>query len=237
MLLNALRLATLIFATTFTAIAFSQETKLVVPPGLEATFGNESGFAPTIPSRLQYLYDGDYFSSVPGPLSISGLAWRANEGSPAINSTDADVIVRLSTSSASSLSSLYSDNVGVDELQVYRGPLTIESPNHPTPDIFGLPVAFNEPFTFDPSAGSLLVDVTFSGFDQTWQVDNQTFSDEITRLIVGNASATSAANTWPILAPMQFTVETVPEPTSHCGPIIAFAIIAMGPRRKRFRNR
>ena len=68
------------FLSSLTTITFAQETRLVAPPGLDTTFGNDLGYPPTERRRVQYLYDSDYFSAVPEPLSVSGLAWRSNDG-------------------------------------------------------------------------------------------------------------------------------------------------------------
>ena len=108
----------------------------------------------------------------------------------------------------------------------------MDAPDDPMPTDFTMPIAFDEVFIYDPNAGSLLVDVTFSGFDRLFDVDNQSFSDGITRLVVGGATAINADNVWPILAPMQFTVTTVPEPASGTTWILAGLTLSMARLRK-----
>ena len=184
-------------------------TKFVAPPGLENVFGNESGLPGNEPFRLQYVYDGAYFSDLESPISISGIAWRPNEGSPRTEAADDDVLIRLSTTAASNLDSRFAANTGDNEQQVFRGPLSINSAPSPSPSDFDLAADFDAPFVFDPTQGNLLVDVTFSGFDNSWTVDNEEFNDGITRLIVGDVDSEIARNNWPIVTPMQFTLQTL----------------------------
>ena len=130
-----------------------------------------------------------------------------------------------------SLASQFAKNTGDDEREVYRGPAYINANDQMTPRKFSLPIDFQNVFRFDPAEGNLLVDVTFSGFDKTWTVDNQEFTDGRTRLIVGSANALEAFRTWNIVAPMEFNVHSVPEPSSCSWSLLA-AFTSLAIRRR-----
>ncbi|MCA9152341.1 MAG: hypothetical protein KDA92_23725 [Planctomycetales bacterium] len=224
-----------IVIASLTRFASAQEPTIVLPPGMDATFGNDFGDVPTEPRRVQWLYASEYFVDFNGPVSITSLAWRPNERSGSITSIDEDFSLRLSTSPVSSLRMAYEQNVGDDVREVYHGALSIVSPANPSMEDFLLRVVFDEPFIYDPRVGDLLVDGVFEGFDQPWRVDNQELSGSAIRLVVGSPISSQGTYPWSILAAMQFTATAVPEPVSPCVTGIVFLAIAVGQRSRRGR--
>ena len=209
----------LLFASlVFVANAFGAE--IVVPKGVQHADGNSTGLAPTSPTRIQYLYDASFFDAE-NPIEIRGISWRPDALEGAVEATDTEVVVKLSTVAKTSLVSQFAHNTGDDEREVYRGPTSINATDKMDPRKFSLPIEFQNAFRFDPTEGNLLVDVTFSGFDKTWTVDNQEFSDGKTRLIVGGANASKSFRSWNIVAPMEFNVHSVPEPPKCSLPFLA----------------
>jgi hypothetical protein len=115
-------------------------------------------------SRVQQFYDGGLFGS--SAQTISALAFRTAPGAvPSIafgNSVSiSDVTIRLSTTAAggegpNQASSSFADNIGADVTTVFQGALTLTTLS---PGSFDYLVTFATPFTFDPLAGNLLLDV------------------------------------------------------------------------------
>ena len=111
--------------------------------------------------RYQQVFAASQF---PGPIEIRSLRYRLSEGSNGFGPTRIDnVLITLSTTSATpaAISNVYADNIGPDVTVVYIGPLTIFGTSCDIgPCMFDTLINLLTPFNYDPSGGSLLLDVT-----------------------------------------------------------------------------
>ena len=140
----------------------------VVPAGLAGVEGNSATEGPfeAFGRRYQQVYDASAFSG--SPLTITGLRFRADGSvdSPVTTSRGVDgfpVVFNLSTTSAGpdSLSTIFDDNVGSDAAQVFSGTLSLTTgPVGGSPNDFSVAIDFDTPFSYDPSGGNLLLDVS-----------------------------------------------------------------------------
>ncbi len=142
----------------------------VVVPAAQAT---ASGTTPlpfsTNPIRFQEIIGSGQF---PGPITIIGLGVRAFPGGGGVNFTYPSWQVTLSTTQAypntangHTLPSVtYSNNLGPDATVVFNGPISGSSHGCqvPGPCPFDMVIPFSTPFSYDPTQGRLLVDVTTS---------------------------------------------------------------------------
>ena len=225
----------LVPATTNAAI-------VVVPGGNATVEGTPDGSASYYPfggegtpntQRYQQIYNGASFGFT-GPQLITQIAFRpdASFGS-AFSTTIPNIQINLSTSSrtASTLSTTFANNVGADDTVVFgsgtpstASPLNLSSGFTAGP---GNTKSFDiilsvQPFLYDPSQGSLLLDVRLynSGFTSPVRYfDTQTSStDGIARVATGNAgnylqAVGDVADTTGLVT--QFTFAPVPEPTTY----------------------
>ena len=100
--------------------------------------------------------------------NISEILFRPDAigaGSAFGPSTLSNVQISLSTttSSSTSLDTTFANNVGLDNTQVFSGPLTLssqatDSGNGTTP-AFDISIPLTTPFLYDPSQGNLLMDI------------------------------------------------------------------------------
>ena len=145
-----------LFATTLFAI-HSQAGVIVIGNPADATNGNSFPFE-SYASEYQQVYTNTLFSS---PETIIGLEFFNTVVNSNANSLESGTwTISLSTTSANwnTLSTNYSANIGANNTQVFSGNLS-------QPWAFGdtLIINFATPFTYNPAAGNLLLDVTASG--------------------------------------------------------------------------
>ena len=201
-----------------------------VPPGP----GTAQGPAPftfygTSGSRAQQFYGSSLFSSLSGPQSITGFALRSFPGAAPSgffgNTLNiSNTTIRLSTTSRGDElgtlpDTMFSNNVGADVTTVFQGALSLVTLQ---PGTFDYMVQFATPFTYNPSFGNLLLDVsipvgaTVSGspgtfgfltFDNANNLNDGVFS--VSSIFDGNSTTgfrdTSGAIT-------RFFVERLPQP-------------------------
>ena len=200
---------------------------VVVPNSLANTqgdFGN--GFPFNIAAfsqtsmRYQQVFAGSQFSALGGPQSITAIAFRTESIAPAFVSTLSNVQINLSTTAAApdGLSIAFANNVGANDKVVFGpGPLTLSSSNNSGPPrSFDVIIALQSAFTYDPSAGNLLLDVRNIGGGSSEQFDAVfTGGDPVSRAFTlsGTVNNTSGQlDTLGLIA--QFTTVAVPEPTT-----------------------
>jgi hypothetical protein len=126
------------------------------------------GFNTAGGSRTQTSYDASFFGGSGGaPVQVTAIAlsrfFFPFFGTPGqLTSNFSDLRISLSTTTrgderGTPLSSTFADNIGADVTSVLSGPATVVSLS---PTGFDYLITFATPFTFDPAAGNLLLDVT-----------------------------------------------------------------------------
>ncbi len=253
---SALCLSSTVLSVGFAGTA---SAALIVSPTADTTApGDAQSPAPfnyhgTTGSRNQTLYPAASFAAVSGPQSITDVKFRPYPNStpsglfPATVSIS-NVIITFSTtvateSGTNALSATYASNVGTDVTTVYSGPLTLTSTatNAPggTTKVFDYDIPLQVPFTYNPAAGNLLMDVTipngatvgggglgFIGFD----VANDA-GDGIASVSNLNSGSTANGSLLTSGTIAQFTTTGVPEPAS-IGLLAGGAVGLLGRRRR-----
>ena len=205
-------------------------------------------------SRNQVEYPAADFAALVGPQSITDVKFRPLPGSSgsifsAGTFSISNVLITLSTtakteSGVNALSATYADNVGADVKTVYSGPLTLTTSFTDAPGgltkVFDFDVPLQSAFTYNPSAGNLLLDVTIptgasvtgSGLGPAGFDDANDLRDGLASVVNLNTSS-SATGTLSTDAPIaQFTYTAVPEPTTLAAMALA-APALIGRRRRR----
>ena len=97
---------------------------------------------------------------------------------------------------ANNLSATFADNVGASETVVFRGPITLSSrfvgpPSGPKE--FDIIIPLQTPFTYDPAAGNLLVEIRNPSATSVASIDaGGLLNDDCSRAYAFSASATTA---------------------------------------------
>jgi hypothetical protein len=148
----------------------------VVPLGFETE--QDDGWAGTInqPIKVQNLYSAELFPS--SPLRITGIGFRPESSSPTGEIPSADVTIRLSTSpkTADALSDDYESNHGEDVQIAFSGVRAFDEGL--TAGEFSAWFSFDTPFLYDPTKGSLLVEVVTRASNGVGYVDSSNNSDD-----------------------------------------------------------
>lgn len=200
---------------------------IIVPSGAAGGQANTAPF--DVPSggtmRYQQVYGGSDFGYT-GSHDITAIMFRDNPTGSAFQGTIGNIEIHLSTSSRTPdvLSSTFADNVGTDDQVVYSGPLTLSSNEPPENGTkpFDITIPLQHPFSFDPSAGNLLLDVrNFTG-GHTADFDfSSSSSDSVSRVFAANVNSTTAGDVDSGGLITQFTVTGVPEPALGLIPLAA----------------
>jgi hypothetical protein len=148
---------------------------IVVPNANTSVVGNstdttESG--PAFDFRAQMLFGADQFASVGGPILIDQLSLRDAPGTGPNDFSMTLLNLYLSTSpkfpntSGPLMSTTFADNVGPDNTLVFSGPVTVSSPGCAGPAVcpFDININFTTPFLYNPTLGSLLLDLKVTGY-------------------------------------------------------------------------
>lgn len=138
---------------------------ITIPPGSADTEGNWASCALCVPLRQQELYSARLFPSE--TITISEIRYR-----PDVTFGDAgpfsvllsEIELRLSTSVSLPVNPdyVFANNVGPDEVVVYKGPWQFKTKNVGPlagPRDFDIQLHLQKPFTYDPTKGNLLVDL------------------------------------------------------------------------------
>jgi len=221
-----------VFSTlVFLAPVFAGPIALVVPVANTSTPGNTDDDieAGPIDIRSQQIYGPGQFlnSGVSGPVLISQFAFRAAPGTGPAHLSITSVNVYASTSpflpntfggGALFITDTFADNLGPDNTLVLSGPVDVSSPGCAGPGVcpFDMIFPFSTPFLYDPTQGSLLLDIHIVGLSGSGSFDAQFFSfppGGSTAQVVGLlGNLTGEVDTSGIIT--QFTYEAVPEPAS-----------------------
>ena len=153
------------------ALAPTFASNITIPGTYDSTVGNSGTSVPFAWSqqlRLQTVYNSSLFSSLSGPIAITGARYRMHPNwDPNYNFTTTNFQVTLSTSanSAGGLSTTFANNTGADATVVRSGSLTLTHTAGSGSGVrpFDVVLSFQTPFTYNPASGNLLFDYLVSG--------------------------------------------------------------------------
>jgi hypothetical protein len=137
--------------------------KVVVPPSLTGIEGGGGSSVLFDSIRLQEVYSSVYFSNA--PIVITAVRFRPSAlYGHAFAATNQDFQLNLSTTltQPGHMSSRFADNLGSNDTVVFRGALPLSSEfAGPVggPKAFDIEIPLQTPFSYDPAAGNLLLDV------------------------------------------------------------------------------
>jgi hypothetical protein len=207
---------------------------LVLPPGTENTEGNTASqypfntFGLDTTVRRQQLFEAPLFSRFPVGITISGIAFRL-EGGPPGRSFDVVIPgleVRFSTSPMSrvALNEVFANNIGSDETVVFpRAPWGWKADWVNGLNPFSLEIPFARTFTYDPSKGNLLMDITVFGPTSTDEVDAYVeLSNPHIASIFGNETFGEWSGVGHIT---RFTFQAVPEPKTLAPGLVGLIVL------------
>ena len=180
---------------------------IVVPSTLTNIEGNTSaGFPFSIigtgrSMRYQQVYSASEFG---GLGEITQMAFRGDgvvaPGSFAATFTNISIQLSTTSKPADGLSLTFNDNVGSDVTTVFSGGLSLSSAGTGPlggPKDFDIVITFATPFSYNPAAGNLLLDVRnfggFAGSIRPFDAQN-TFGDSTSRLQSACNVLTGACN-------------------------------------------
>ncbi|WP_341532348.1 PEP-CTERM sorting domain-containing protein (plasmid) [Nostoc sp. UHCC 0302] len=216
------------------------QAAIIVPNELEATEGNVNNgwpFSLDFQGRYQQIFDADEFASLSEPQLISQIAFRPDSDSlnngTAFSSTLSSIVINLSTtrSTPNNFSNTFADNVGVDNITVFTGALSLSSANQGPvsgPKNFDIVINLQNPFLYDPTKGNLLLDVkNFAGGNTTQFDAIQSFNrDSVERQLSFDPNSATAISQFQdgIGLVTKFTfkseVPPVPEPSTALGTLV-----------------
>ena len=151
---------------------------LTVPGSWSGTAGTSEPLPILTNSTLrdQELIGPEQFGSGTA-LLITKIGFRAFPGSGPVSGSATNLAVHLSTSplfpntdnGRVQMSTTYANNVGPDDTIVYSGPAILSSPGcaGPSPCPFDQVITLTTPFLYNPTLGSLLVDLQYTGYTAT----------------------------------------------------------------------
>jgi len=151
---------------------------LTVPGSWSTTAGTSEPLPILTNSTLrdQELIGPEQFGSGTA-LLITKIAFRAFPGSGPVSGSATNLTVHLSTSplfpntdnGRVQMSTTYANNIGTDNTLVYSGPAILSSPGcaGPSPCAFDQVLTLTTPFLYNPTLGSLLVDLQYTGYTAT----------------------------------------------------------------------
>jgi hypothetical protein len=109
--------------------------------------------------RYQQVYSAqDFMSRSVTPVSISEISLGASLGSAPLDLYLQNVEIHFSTTTRNpdGLSSTFSENIGLNDLVVFSGPLHFFDSGS---EVYGIHITLQNPFIYSPQAGNLLLDV------------------------------------------------------------------------------
>ena len=223
----------------FTLTLAAHAATIVVPGSSNGTEGEINqgfpfniGFLLRDSQRYQQLYRAEAF---PGPILITGIDFRLDAQDDPFSSTLPSLQIDLATALRTSLSTTFANNVGPDDTTVFaKEELALSSAGTGPangPKDFDIHIQFTTSFFYDPSKGSLLLDVRNFGGGSSAQFDAvNSVADSVSRVVSFNVDDTSGISD-SIGLVTRFDFEAVPEPAT--GAIAGLALVAMFARRLR----
>ncbi|GAB4139778.1 MAG: hypothetical protein Fur0037_06130 [Planctomycetota bacterium] len=207
----------LLIALLVTALPALAQFTHVIPNGFANTEGDSSNLFPwsaggfTWPGiRQTSFYDSTNFTnaSITGPITITRLRWRADSSARSWSGGSfQSAVIRMATAAvdAMSPSNNFSANFGPDLTTVYSGPVTVLTAPQSTPGAWVVDVHLTTPFTYDPSAGDLAIDVDWAALGGTnWSGGSAPFLD------VDRSATTLAGRTYASIGYPNATGTTAP---------------------------
>jgi len=216
---------------------------IVSPVGDSLAEGNSNNSYPFnlgfFGAGYQQVYNATEFSSLSGPELITQIAFRPDGTfGNAFSSTLPFVQIHLSTTEhvADALSATFANNVGADDMVVFSGALALSSANTGGgPKDFDIVVNLKTPFLYDPSRGSLLLEVRNFGGGSTTLFDSDSSNpDGTSRLYArGGPNVTGSTDTNGLVTRFTFEQQQrgVPEPSAFAL-LGAVALVGWGLRRR-----
>jgi hypothetical protein len=184
--------------------------------------GNNSTLLPfsTPFTRMQQVYHRGALSTPVGPeIRFDRLHFRIDATNGAHINGQQELTVRMSTTphaSVDSLSPVFANNIGPDQVTVYSGNLAwfeMHHPGTPTPEPFTLIIPLQQPFFYRPANGHLLIDFTVGNTQHRARLDAFDRPGDAVASVFGSASGTSGTFSTLGLA-TYFEGIVVPEPSA-----------------------
>jgi hypothetical protein len=215
---------------------------LIIPAGLETREGVGASGGLTEQLRLQQVYGGSQFPA--GYLHITELRFRPSTdfSTGAFTTAVDNVQINLSTTTKqpNSLSMIFAENTGANNIVVFSGPLSLSSQfSGPAggPKDFDIRVPLQTPFSYNRAQGNLLIDIrNFSGGPLRYVIDSDNAVDQSSRIYATTATATQAVaadNGADVVQVVFSTTNTAPRlvsvfPTSPAGFAFTFEPTGLG---------
>jgi PEP-CTERM motif len=183
-------------------------------------------------NRYQQVYGSSDFGST--PILITEMDFTPFFDG-AFNFTVSNISLFLSSTSkpVGGLDLTLNNNLGADNTQVYGGALTLSSAG--VPGIFDISIPLATPFTYDPTAGNLLLEVrNFSGDGQFIFFGAQAGVDTVSRAgntVGANLPLATFRDTFGLVT--QFITQPVPEPSTLS--LIGLGLLGLGAMKRRHR--
>jgi hypothetical protein len=183
--------------------------------------------------RYQQVYDASALAGLSGQ-AITGLRFAVADFSGSFAGTLSNVSISLSTTAAgsNSLSATYANNVGADSTLMFSGALSLAGSG---PGVFDIFIPFAQSFSYDPTEGNLLLDVSNFGGGKTTQFRFGANTDM--GRIYGHGGAFAASGTVQAdygLATEFVTTPAIPEPETYALVAMGLGVVAfLGQRRRR----
>jgi len=235
----------------FAAHAFG--ATIVVPSAQASVVGNDNSGPLTANNgsfEVQIDVGSGQFSSLTGPIDITGFSFRAEPGTGPVDVTVGNISVSLSTSpnypnstGHPLMSATFANNVGPDVTHVFSSSnITVVAPGcaavGTTPCAFGTNIVFTTPFLYNPLVGPLLLDLSitnFVGISGEWDVETYSAPGGGIASVVGPLGSPTGTFQYSDNI-VQLTFNSVPEPatwtTTAGGAILAWAFTRARRRRR-----
>jgi hypothetical protein len=238
--------ASLLVAPRPALAATSNIMNVVAPPGAAAAEGNSNFIFPFtantagsgVSYRFQQVFASSAFSALPGPRTITTLRFRPDAlvGASTTLVTISNFRADFSTTfkAPDALSAAFADNVGVDDTIAYNGPITIFSNDTGPaggPKDFDVVLDLTTPFTYDPAAGNLLMDIRVNFADvssYSSYLDAVNVTGDAVSCVYNTESATAATGNWISSNGTITQFSFIPEPSSLIVLLPMFLLLRRG---------
>ena len=108
--------------------------------------------------RYQQIYSASEFTT---GGDIDAISFRRNGGVSPFTTTGLNIEVSLAyaATTVATASPTFAENIGIGNVVVYSGPLTLTSSGSGTPNPFDFVIDVDNSFNYDPGIGDLLLDI------------------------------------------------------------------------------